>query len=1022
MKKKYLILLLFFAGMIVSYSQNITVKGKVSDSSGNPLPGVNVLVKGTKNGSSTGGDGVYTIIAQKGAVLEISYIGFETKEVKVSGPSIDIVLSEGAQALKEVTVTGALGITKSKNAQGYSTQTLKGKEIAETQRPNIANSLQGRVSGLTVTSTSGAPGASAAIQLRGVNSISGSNTPLYIVDGLPVSNQTLSQSSLISDQPNRNQDYTNRGADINPDDIETITILKGPEAAALYGIDAGNGAIVITTKKGRKGVGSITYTSNTRFEQIYRFPETQNVYQRGSAGLNATTGTAAFGTQYASGTKFYDNVGDFFQTGVSNQHNLSFDAGGENATYRVSFANLDQTGVVPNTNYNRLNLSLNSTAKITNKLKSEAIFSYTKTSNKKASKGAGSYLTNLLNWPVNDNASDYLVPDGTGGYSRRRITDASVATEFDNPYWDIYKNPAEDFNNRFVANLGLIYDPTSWLNITGKAGYDVIAGRGYRAIHPDSNAGLAAGGYIESYYNNSTIFNSNLFATAKHSFGKFNAKILVGNGYTDSYQSIISTQGNKFILKDFYSINNTDPSTQRSQERLIQKRVVGLFSEVDFDYDKIVYLTLTGRNDWSSTLPKGNNSFFYPSVSTSFVFTNIGSLKENDILSFGKLRASWANVGKDATPYITQAAFESKPITGGGFGYGFFGPNTALKPEFRVSYEFGTELRFFKDRIGLDVAVYSSRTIDPIVANLRSSYGGGFVLSNVNFGELLNEGLEATFNAKVIKSENFNWEFIANFTKTRSEVVELEVPEYYLSDTWLVGNVRGGLSQGNPITTITGMPYATNNTGQVLIDGSGYPIKAAAEKNSVVGDRNPDFMLGLQNNFSYKNWSLSFLLDIRKGGDVFNGVEYNLRTTGYSVNTLDRETPLVVKGVLKDGLENTATPTVNNIQITPYYQNGYYGSGYNEIDFIEKDVNWIKMRDITLSYRLPSDIIQKSKLINSLSFNFTVTDAFLITNYSGADPSVNGTNASSGGAGGVGFDLGTLSTPRGYNFSVKIGL
>ena len=1022
MKKKYLMLLLFFVAMQTSFSQDLTVKGKVSDPNGNSLPGVNVLVKGTNIGSSTGGDGSYVIKAEKGAILVISFIGFDTKEVKVTGPSMNIVLNEGSQSLKEVVIVGSLGRTLDKSSLGYSAQSLKGKEIADTQRPNFANAMQGRVAGLTVTSTSGAPGASTAIQLRGVNSISGSNTPLYIVDGLPVSNQTLSQGSLISDQANRNQDYTNRGADINPDDIETITILKGPEAAALYGIDAGNGAIVITTKKGRKGVGRISYTSNTRFEKIYRFPETQNVYQRGSAGLNATTGTSAFGTKYAPGTKLYDNVGDFFQTGISNQHNLSFDSGNEKGTYRLSFANLDQSGVVPNTAYNRLNLSINSTAKINDKLSSEAIFSYTKTSNRKASKGAGSYLTNLLNWPVNDNASNYLVPNEAGGYTRRRITDASVAAEFDNPYWDIYKNPAEDFNNRFVANVGLIYDPTTWLNITGKGGYDVIAGRGYRAVHPDSNAGLSGGGYIESYYNNATVLNTNILATATHSFGKFNAKLLVGNGYTDSYQSIISTQGNKFILKDFNSINNTDPSTQRSQERLIRKRVIGLFSEASIDYDKTVYLTLTGRNDWSSTLPKGNNSFFYPSISTAFVFTNIGGLKDKKILSYGKLRASWANVGKDATPYVTEAAFESKPITGGGFGYGFFGPNTALKPEFRASYEFGTELKFFNDRIGLDVAVYSSSTIDPIVSNLRSSYGSGFVLSNVNFGELLNEGLEVTFNAKVIKSENFQWDFNANFTKTSSEVIDLEVPEYYLSDTWIVGNVRGGLSKGNPITTITGMPYATNTAGQVLIDGSGYPIKAAAEKNSVVGDRNPDFMLGLQNSFSYKNLSLSFLLDIRKGGDVFNGVEYNLRTTGYSLNTLDREAPLVVKGVMKDGLENSATPTVNNIQITPYYQNGYYGSGYNEIDFIEKDVNWIKMRDITLSYRLPSEIIQKSKLFNSLSFNFTVTDAFLITNYSGADPSVNGTNASTGGAGGVGFDVGTLSTPRGYNFSVKIGL
>ena len=272
MKKKYLILLLFFVGMLTSYSQDITVKGKVSDPNGNSLPGVNVLVKGTKSGSSTGGDGSYSIKAQKGAILEFSFIGFETKEVKVNGVSLNVVLNENSQTLKEVVIMGSMGRTLDKSSLGYSAQAVKGQEIADTQRSNFANALQGRIAGLTVTSSTGAPGASTAIQLRGVNSLSGNNTPLYIVDGLPVSNETLDQGLMISNAPNRNQDYTNRGADINPDDIESITVLKGPEAAALYGMQAGNGAIVITTKKGRQGVGRVSYSTNTRLDQVYRFP------------------------------------------------------------------------------------------------------------------------------------------------------------------------------------------------------------------------------------------------------------------------------------------------------------------------------------------------------------------------------------------------------------------------------------------------------------------------------------------------------------------------------------------------------------------------------------------------------------------------------------------------------------------------------------------------------------------------------------------------------------------------------
>jgi TonB-linked SusC/RagA family outer membrane protein len=525
MRKKYLLLLLFFVGILTGFSQNITVKGRVSDPNGNLLPGVNVLVKGTKSGSSTGGDGTYSIKAPKGAVLEFTFIGFETKDVIITGPSLDVVMSEGSQSLKEVTVIGSLGIKRSKSSLGYAEQTVAGKDIEQTQRPNFINSLQGRVAGLTVTSTSGAPGASAAVTLRGVGSLSGNNSPLYIVDGLPVSNQTLNQGLLISDQPNRNQDYTNRGADINPDDIESVTVLKGPEAAALYGIEAGNGAIIITTKKGKAGVGSVEFSSNTRIEQVYRFADTQTVYQRGTNGLNSTVNTQSFGERYAAGTKFYDNVSNFFETGIAHQNNLTFTGGTENLTYRLAIADLQQTGVVPTTAYDRLNITLNGSAKIGKKFKSDANFLYSKSTNKKASKGGGSFLNNLYLWPANDDARNYLQADGV---TRRRITDLSVSTEIDNPYWEVFKNPAEDRTNRMVSNIGLVYDPTSWLSITGRAGWDVIAQEGFRATHPQSNAGLSTGGFIENYVANSTNTNTNIFAQARKSYGKFTTKLIVG--------------------------------------------------------------------------------------------------------------------------------------------------------------------------------------------------------------------------------------------------------------------------------------------------------------------------------------------------------------------------------------------------------------------------------------------------------------------------------------------------------------
>jgi TonB-linked SusC/RagA family outer membrane protein len=1019
MKKKYAILLLFFVGMLASYSQEIIVKGKVSDSYGNSLPGVNVLVKGTKNGSSTGGDGTYSIKAPNGAVLEFTFIGFETKNVKITGPSVNVVLSESSQSLKEVVVTGSLGIKRSKSSLGYAEQTVDGKDIEQTQRSNFINSLQGRVAGLSVTSTSGAPGASAAVTLRGVGSLSGNNSPLYIVDGLPVSNQTLNQGLLISDAPNRNQDYTNRGADINPDDIESVTVLKGPEAAALYGIEAGNGAIIITTKKGKSGVGKVEFSSNTRMEEVYRFADTQKVYQRGTNGLNSTVNTQSFGERYAPGTKLYDNVSNFFETGITQQNNLTFTGGTDDLTYRLSIADLKQTGVVPTTAYDRLNITLSGSAKIGKKFKSDASFLYSKSNNIKASKGGGSFLNNLYLWPANDDSRNYLQADGV---TRRRITDLSVASEIDNPYWEVYKNPAQDRTNRMVSNIGLVYDPASWLSITGRAGWDVTAQEGFRATHPQSNAGLSTGGFIENYVANSTNTNTNIFAQARKSFGKFNAKLIVGNAINYNYQTVNSTSGSKFLEQNFLSINNTDPTTQRSQQRIIRKKVIGFYSEATFDYDKILALTLTGRKDWTSTLPYGDNDFFYPSASLAFNFANIGSLRDSNWLTVGKLRASYSQVGKDASPYDILSNFQPQLTTGAGFAYGVTGANSDLKPEFKKSYEIGTELKFFKNRLGLDVAVYRQETEDQIIRNLRLSYGTGFVVSSFNFGTTRVEGIEATFTAIPIQTDNFEWNMMLNFTKTDSELLSLPstLPEYYVSDTWLYANVRAGARVGSPLTSLTGGNYLFNTAGQPLISGSnGQPLYNNTFP--IIGDRNPDFVIGFENKFNYKEFSLSFLLDIRKGGDVYNGTELLLYANGLSTRTLDRETPRVLNGIVRDGLENSATPTQNNIQVTPYYQQEYYSTNYVEADFIEKDVNWLRCRDITLSYRLPSRFFEKVTFFRSIGINFTVTDAFMFTNYTGADPAVNGLNASTGGAGGAGMDYGVLSTPRGFNFNMKFG-
>lgn len=1028
MKKLYVISLLFLL-VQTAFAQTRTITGTVkSQSDGIPIPGVTVLIKGTSQSTVTDLDGNYKITASSTDIIVFSYLGFDSKELKASNSPININLSEGAESLKEVTVTGAFGINRPKASLGYATQGVKGADIADTQRENFVNALQGRIAGLTVTSTSGSPGASAAIQLRGVNSMSGNNSPLFIVDGLPISNSTLDQGLLISNGPNRDTDYTNRGADINPDDIESVTVLKGPEAAALYGIEAGNGAIVITTKKGKNGKGTLTYSTDIRLDEVYRFPDVQQTYQRGYNGINNPDYRRHFGEKYADDTILYNNIDKFFNTGIKKTNALSFDSGNDLMTYRLSLSHIDQKGVVPNSAYDRLNLSLSGTAKLSDKLKSEASFSYIKSETDKTSKGSGGFLLNLLSFPADEDVTNYLNPDGT----RRKITSGTNDNEVDNPLFEVNKNRGNDKNNRILANLSLTYDPLSWLSFTGRFGIDANSTQGFKSVHPESSrsaigigsgTGISTGGYFEQYSDQSNNYNYLAFGTAKKAIGKFNALLRVGVARLENNYTILSTKGEKFYETDVATINNTDPTTQRSQERIIKRRVDGIFGEFTIDYDKTVFLTLTGRNDVSSTLPRNNNSFFYPSSSLSFVFTELDGLNDSNILSYGKLRASYARVANDAKPYSIAPTFETKPTTGGGFGYSVTGANPNLEAEMNTSTELGTELRFFKNRLGLDVAVYQRRTDNSIVNNMRLSYGTGFVLTAYNFGSLRNRGVEITLTANPIAGADFSWDILANFTKTNSKLLSLPptLAEYYTSDTWLFGNVRGGSKVGSPLTTFTGYTNLRNDNGDILINPSnGQPLRD--QSFPIIGDRNPDFVVGLQNSFAYKNFKLSFLLDIRKGGDIYNGTAAYLYTQGLNTKTLDREQPIVLTGVLQDGLENSANPTRNNIQVTPYFQNEYYNTNYVDSDFIEKDINWLRMRDITLSYRMPASLLKRTKVFSSISMYFTMTDAFIITNYTGADPAVNGLNASSGGAGGTGFDYGVLSTPRGYNLGFKFGL
>ncbi|MEO7996383.1 MAG: SusC/RagA family TonB-linked outer membrane protein [Gemmatimonadaceae bacterium] len=1015
---------LLFATQAVAQQKIIT--GKVTTEQGAPVGSVSITVKGTLLGTQSNADGNYSVRAEVGQVLQYRLLGYSQTERTIGAEnSINVAMKKVALNLDAMVVT-ALGEQTKARSIGTSQQMVVGADIAQTGRENFINGLQGRVAGVEVTSSSGVPGASSSITIRGVSSISSSNQPLMIIDGLPLDNKTLNTGVLASDAPgsstafsNRGVDFTNRGADINPEDIETMVVLKGAEAAALYGIDAANGAIVITTKRGKPGVGGFEYSNKFRVDNVRQAPEVQRVYGPSTLTGDNLNSFAYFGLPYADTTTFYDNVDGFFRTGATQNHNLAFSGASadQKVSYRLNLSLDQQNGVVRNNDLTKINLTASPSAQVTSWLRSDLTIQYNNSTNNQTYKGDAGPLIGLLLWPGTDNAKDFLTPGGT----RRRKTILAANAEVDNPYFNIAKNKINAKNSRLITNLGFTLNPVSWAFLKTNVGYDGYTTENLLLRHPESALGFTANGILDQAdviarnFNVQTLLSINELAIGKN----FGVRATFGNAVSDSKSTSNAFKGQDFLDPNFISINNTNPAQRSSRTTQSQRRLIGVFGSVEANWRELAYLTVQGRNDWTSTIPIGANSFFYPSVNSSIILDNIPGLK--NIISSGKLRGGYAEVGRDANPYAYRPSLETKATTNGGYGYGFTGPNLALKPEFIESYEFGTDLAFFDNRVGLEFTQYRKQTKDQIVNDIRGSYATGFVLFNLNGAVTRNTGTEITLNLSPLVTRNFSWNVTANFDRSRGVVLKLPnaLPETYVSDTWLFGNVRNGTLPGQSTRSLTGNFYLRNKAGTLLIDPtSGLPIRNTAA--FVAGpdggyDRQPNFTTGLTNSFRYKDLSLNFLIDFRRGGDVFNATQHYLTTRGLALRTLDRETPRVVDGILRDGKENTATPTKNTIVVIPKANTGYYVSMSEEL-FIEKDINWIRMRDITLRYKVPARLTRS----HQASVFVTGTDLFLFTNYTGLDPIVNGNTAAVGGSGASGIDFGNFPMPRGVSFGLRM--
>ncbi len=1001
--------------------QEKTVTGKVTRDASAPLSGVSVVVKGAGRGTQTNTTGNYTISVASGQVLQFRIIGYAPQERTVGAENVvNVQLEKNAANLDAIVVT-ALGQTTTKRTLGTSQQTVIGSDVAQTGRENFVNGLQGRVAGVEVTSTSGVPGASSSITIRGVSSISGSNQPLMVVDGLPLDNRTLNTGVLVSDGSsltsfsNRGVDFTNRAADINPEDIESMVVLKGPEAAALYGIDAANGAIVITTKRGAAGTNGFVYSNNIRFDQTRNSPEVQRTFGPTSVVGDLLGSFSYFGNPYSAGTKFYNNVDGFFKTGLSQNHNLTFSGATADAriNYRVGLSATDQGSVIPNAGLRRGTLTGASQAQATKWLRADLSMQYSQSDNDQPIKGANGPLLGLLLWPQTDPASDYLTSAGT----RRRITQLSTSAEADNPYFSVNANQQNSQTSRLVANLGFVLTPMKWGSIRLNAGSDGYTSENLLLRHPETaGAGFNNNGVLDLATDVTRSINTQaILSINRHQLTKnFSISGLVGNQINDFRSNVNALQGMQFLDPNFVSANNT--SLRTNLTTIAQRRLVGVYAQAVLGYRDYLYVTMQGRNDWTSTIPIERNSFFYPSVNASFVLSDaVPSIQK---FMTARLRGGYAEVGKDARPYAYRPSLQFKTTSYGGYGYNFTGPNLALKPEFAVSYEYGGDFSFLDNRLGLDITTYRKQTRDQIVNDIRGSYATGFILFNLNGAETRNEGVELTLRGTPVSTQSVTWDVVANFDNARGTVLALPnlLPESYVSDTWLYGNIRNGVAPGLSTRSLTGTFYQRNTQGKLLIDPtSGLPIRNVNFVDAGY-DRTPDYTVGVTNTVRFKSLSMSFLVDMRKGGDVFNATQHFLTTRGLTSRTLDRDQPRVVDGVIRDGKENSATPTVNTILLVPSVQIGYY-SGMSEELFIEKDINWVRLRDLTLRYSIPPRLLKA----RDASIALTLTDLFVFTNYSGLDPIVNGNTAAVGGSGGAGIDFGNFPMPRGIAVSVRMG-
>jgi len=1062
MKKTRSILTCLFLGICsFAMAQNIQVTGTVTDAAdGQPLPGATILVQGERTAFVTDNDGNYAITCASDAALVFSYVGYVSVEVAVNNRSVINVDMRAANVLDEVIVT-ALGITRERKSIGAAIQDVKADELTKAGHMNVSSALSGRVAGMQVTQAGGAVGASSRIVVRG-NSSLGGNEPLIVVDGVPISNDNYMERSI---------NYGSGLYDINPEDIESISVLKGG-SAALYGMRAGKGVVLITTKSGKsakEGV-SINYSGSFTVDKVFNLPPLQNLYGQGYEGAEYEYKNSDFNGTYAdwvydvlgySDLSSYmgadeswgprldiglnipqwdspyangvhqatpwvshpDNIKSFFETGYSQSHNVSVVTKGDRATTRASLGFRDQKGTLPNTDQQRISAQMNTNVDINKYISFDLSMNYTRTQSDNLPQGsynAGNPLQSLLQWfgrQVNMESLKNLYDKGNDPYTGKPY---SWCPDYhQNPYYSMYYNTNSFERNRLFGKTSLWIKPTSWLKFEGRLGYDyydtytkqVVL---YHTDYPD-------GGFW-SYNRKNTEINADFLAYFDKTFGDnlLSVNAVLGANYRDVNYMNSSLTAEALIVPGLFTISNVSgsPGTSMGGSRI---RSNSVYANLSLGFKGMLYIDASARNDWSSTIA---DPFFYPSVSASWLLTETFPAMKGSVLEFLKLRGGWAQVGAATSAYQTDRYYSSVGYNINGSGQ-FYNPTTyppaGLRPESVETAEVGLEARFFGNRLGLDVALYDKTTTDQILS-AEVSRATGYSSMKVNAGEINNKGIEIQLTATPVRTNNFNWDITLNWSKDQSKIISLYTDEatgqnittYNIGSSW---SVYTQARVGEPWGAIYGTGSVTDDNGNIIVGANG----RAKRESRVLGNVNPDWIAGLNMDFSWKNLSFGFLLDFRKGGDVFSVSQMFGTYTGiyeYTAANGVRENGVVFgKDILTDRTFVKEDGTVNDIVVAP---TSAFADFYSNRSFCVFDGSYLKLKDLYITYTIPASRFTKSSLVKAFNVSLVGSNVAILWLHESNIARVDPESSLTSGNDGVGLESNSYMPTR--SIGLKVGI